>query len=160
MRFSISKLVALTAFVAFAFAATFAMPFGLGFVLLSIVSVLVLPPVVVVGAAVTRGRQQAFFLGTLVSGVTHYVVSVYLGVTIAMVMMSGDLFSGTSGLEDELGPAKYMHLTGYVVGAIGGAMGALTHWFLVPTRSEEDPTSRVARPNADTESESDKGASF
>ncbi|MEM7559256.1 MAG: hypothetical protein AAF394_09035, partial [Planctomycetota bacterium] len=102
MRFSILKLVALTSFVALAFAATFAMPFGMGFLLLSCLSILVLPSVIAVGAAVTRGRQQAFFLGALVSGVTHYVISVYLGVTMGMVLMSGEGVSALTQLEDEL----------------------------------------------------------
>lgn len=159
MRFSILKLVALTSFVALAFAATFAMPFGVGFLLLSVVSVLILPPIITVGAAATRGRQQAFFLGTLVSGVTHYVVSVYLGVTISVVMMSGDLFSGINDLADELGPAKYMHLAGYFVGAIGGAMGALTHWFLVPPACEEDLTSKGAKPDTSSDVESAESVS-
>ena len=147
----------LAAFVVFAIAATFEMPFGLGFLLLSIVSILILPPVILGGCG--NLGPPASVWGTLVSGVTDYAGSVYLGVFLSLVMISGDLFRGINDSEDELGAAKYMHLTGYLFGAVGGAMGDLTHWLLVPTRSEEDPTSWIARPNADADSEYAEGVS-
>ena len=50
----------------------------------------------------------------------HYVISVYQGVTMGMVLISGEGVSALTQLEGELGPATYMHLIGYCVGAIVG----------------------------------------
>lgn len=85
----------------------------------------------------------------------HYVISVYQGVTMGMVLISGEGVSALTQLEGELGPATYMHLIGYCVDAIVGAMGALTHWFLVPVEKEEDPRPEEVESNIEIDAGSE-----
>lgn len=85
----------------------------------------------------------------------HYVISVYQGVTMGIVLISGEGVSALTQLEGELGPATYMHLIGYCVGAIVGAMGALTHWFLVPVEKEVDPRPEEVESNIEIDAGSE-----
>ncbi|MEC8555433.1 MAG: hypothetical protein VXZ82_10555 [Planctomycetota bacterium] len=48
-----------------------------------------------------------------------------------------------------------MHLIGYCVGAIVGAMGALTHWFLVPVEKEVDPRPEEVESNIEIDAGSE-----
>ena len=63
MQFSLKRLLVLFAFANLLIAAAFVFPLLLSMIVLTFVSLVVLPPIVIVGVVHTRGSRQAFFLG-------------------------------------------------------------------------------------------------
>ena len=93
MQFSIAKLLLVTLFVNFMVAASFAFPPQIGFPLLTFVALIVIPPFIIVGAFNTRGLRQSFFLGAMVAGTPHFIVSAYFAVMVAFSVISDGDFS-------------------------------------------------------------------
>ena len=84
----------------------------------------------------TRGIRQAFFLGVMVSGLLHFLTSLYLCFFMAIgILEDPDL----SSLTDLLAGLRYFHLIGIAAGAIGGACGVAAYRLLIqPQRENED----------------------
>lgn len=83
----------------------------------------------------TRGIRQAFFLGVMVSGLLHFLTSLYLCFFMAIgILEDPDL----SGLSDMLAGLRYFHLIGIAAGAIGGACGMAAYRLLIAPRQESD----------------------
>jgi hypothetical protein len=127
MQFSIARLLLITLFVNFVLAATFALPFAVGFMILTFVSLFVIPPFVIVGAVHTRGIRQSFFLGAMVTGIPHFLVCVYCAVIV--VFSFGDLSEMVDSTDEAAGVLRYIHAIGYLLGAVGGGCGMAAYAF-------------------------------
>jgi hypothetical protein len=127
MQFSIARLLAITLFVNFVVAATFAFPPMIGIPLMTFLAMFVVPPFIIVGVANTRGLRQSFFLGAMVTGTPHFVISAYIFVMVIVAGVGGD-FSPSD--FDEVGFYQYIHGAGFLAGSIGGACGMASYWFL------------------------------
>jgi hypothetical protein len=125
MRFSIAKLlVAMFAFNVL-IGLSFAAPSWIGFPILTLIALVVVPPVIIVGAVNTRGPRQAFFLGCMVAGLPHFIVSLYTGVIMVIS------YEDWSWADDETAWIMQMcHLGGYFFGLIGGLSG-VGAWFMI-----------------------------
>ena len=117
MRFSIARLIVATLLVNIVVCLTFAAPFEIGFPILTFISLVIIPPAMVVGVVNTRGARQAFFLGCMFAGLCHFVVSLY----VAAVYSFGAASLSEFGSEDA--PLRYVHLIGYTIGLTGGLSG-------------------------------------
>jgi hypothetical protein len=127
MQFSIARLLLITLFVNFVLAATFALPFALSFIVLTFVSLFVIPPFVVVAVVQTRGVRQSFFLGAMVTGIPHFLICIYYAVMVAAGF--GDLSEVWDIGDEDVGPIRYIHAIGYLLGAIGGGCGMAAYAF-------------------------------
>lgn len=139
MRFSIARLLIATVLVNIILCLSYAAPVWIGFPALSFLSLIIIPPMIIVGVFNTRGARQAFFLGCMLSGIMHWVVSLYMAVMVAMSSFDG---SGMSDLlaADELGIFRSFHIIGYVIGIIGGLSGVGMYFFVT-----SDPTQAVKK---------------
>jgi len=128
MQFSIARLLLITLFVNFVVAATFAFPPIVGILLLTFVAMFVVPPFILVGVVNQRGIQQSFFLGAMITGIPHFIVTAYFFVVCVI--------SGFDGIDlgdlDELADYgyRYVHAIGFLIGTIGGISGMASYWFL------------------------------
>lgn len=125
MRFSIAKLLVVMLLLNVLVCLSFAAPAWIGFPILTLIALIIVPPIIIVGAVNTRGRRQAFFLGCMVAGLPHFLYSLYFGVIMASSL--GDL----SWADDD--GAWWMqasHLGGYFLGFIGGLSG-LGAWYMI-----------------------------
>ena len=129
MRFSIAKLIVVIFLASIVFCLTFAVDPYIGIPLLTFVSLFLIPPVLLVGAVNTRGAKQAFFLGCMISGIAHFVVSVYL----ALFVFMGAL---TDWGDEEV--LRYLHLGGYIFGLIGGCAGVGAYFFVKQDDAKDD----------------------
>lgn len=153
MQFSIARLLLITLFVNFVLAATFALPGAMGYLMLTFVSLFVLPPLLVVGVFNTRGLRQSFFLGAMVTGIPHFVFTVYYGLMIASSVVSEDLNIFLDVDETGLGGLEYVHPIGYLLGAIGGSFGMAAFAFLKIGENQKTPTPSMAISNREHDSE-------
>ena len=135
MQFSIARLLLITLFVNFVVAATFAFPPILGVSVLTFLALFIVPPFIIVGAVNTRGLQQSFFLGAMISGTAHFVVCIYVGVMITASIAEGG-FSGSD--MDELW-LRYLHGIGFLLGTIGGLSGMASFYFLKLGKKSKSP---------------------
>lgn len=131
MQFSILRIMLVTAFVSFVLAAVFGLPTPVGFLVLTFVSLFVLPPFIVVGVVNTRGLRQSFFLGAMISGIPHFLITAYFGCWIAILIVSGEGYASLAndGLVDEVG-MPIVHAAGFLVGTLGGLSGMASYAFL------------------------------
>lgn len=131
MQFSIARLLLITLFVNFVLAASFALPGALGYLVLTCISLFVIPPFIIVGVVNTRGLRQSFFLGAMVSGIPHFIFTVYYGAMVAISLASGDLdgWDELFAADSELGGIQYVHPLCYLMGAIGGGFGMAAYLF-------------------------------
>ena len=140
IRFTIAKLLIATVLINIAVCLTFAVPFEIGFPILTFISLVVLPPMIIVGVVNTRGARQAFFLGCMFAGIGHFIVSVWIFIAFAFGQ-----FGGSSDFKDL---PKYIHLAGYAIGLMGGLSG-VGMFYLVTTgqrRSESNPAKLTSKP--------------
>lgn len=131
--------------IALVLAASFAMPVWLGFPLLTIVSVVVLPPTVLVGAFQTRGAKQAFFLGIVAGGALHYIISIYYAFMVVIALADSgwaEVFSDAEGLT-------YFHPVGYILGLVSGAAGVIAHRFLTSDQNTANPVDEPSNSSAE-----------
>jgi len=119
MRFSIAQLIAVIFLANIAICLTFAAPIEIGYPILTFISLFIIPPALLVGAINSRGSRQAFFLGCMISGMAHFIISVCL--TVFMAIYFNDFATMFTG--DDVAHLKYLHLCGYIVGLIGGCTG-------------------------------------
>ena len=133
MRFTIAKLILATLVINLVVCLTFAVPTEIGFPILTFVSLIVIPPAIVVGVVNTRGVRQAFFLGCMLSGVAHFIFCVY----VAMVFAFGE------AIYDSVNDGfQYMHLIGFIVGLCGGMSGVGMYYWLKFGELREDNSKR------------------
>jgi hypothetical protein len=137
MQFSIAKLLLVTLFINFIVAASFAFPPVIGFPLVTFICLFVIPPFIVVGAVNTRGIRQSFFLGAMVAGVPHFIVSAYMAIMVGFTLSGAD-WSDFTEMES---PMRYMHVLGLLIGALGGVSGMASFYFLKygPKQSPSKP---------------------
>ncbi len=162
MQFSLKRLLILFAFANFLIAAAFVFPPFLSMIVFTFVSLVVLPPVVIVGVVQSRGSRQAFFLGAMVTGTPHFVINLYM---LSMVLVSFDV-SSLLASDSEFNYFGVIHLGLIVIGALGGLMGMVAHAFLLPVSGSENPDQNaesktgtaVAGPWSEEELASDESA--
>jgi lipid-A-disaccharide synthase-like uncharacterized protein len=140
MKFSMAKMMAVMGFVSLVLAAAFAMPPFIGYLVLTIISLLFLPQFIWVGAINTRGRPQAFFIGAILSGIPHFCVSAYFLFAVG-AYMEVDVFDSSNNEEAYM--VNIVHLIGYAIGLFGGLGGVLAHWFIVPKTARESLPERT-----------------
>ncbi len=139
MRFTLGRLFVLTGFVAFIAANVFIFPSNLAAIILFFLATIVFPPFVWIGVIQSRGSQQAFFIGAMVSGIPHFVFSAYFVCTILffsglrldeleIVELWNGLFQSDVGMERGV---LYVHGIGIILGCIGGLSGMLARRMFV-----------------------------
>lgn len=135
MKFTIGTLLLVTLTVAVLLACGFILPAGIGALILTFISLFVLPPFIWVGAINLRGTQQAFFLGAIVSGIPHFVYSAYAAITYVIYRSEG-----LSYILDPEFPRDYcyIHLIGILLGCFGGFWGTVSHQFLIRRSDKKD----------------------
>ncbi len=138
MRFSIAHLILATLVINLVVFMTFAVPFWIGFPIMTLVSLAVIPPAIIVGVVNTRGPRQAFFLGCMVAGVSHFIICIYLASAFAFDV------SGFNSLEDE--PIRFAHFVGILIGACGGLSGVGMYCWL---KSGEPGQAPVEKQNSE-----------
>ena len=134
MRFSLANLLVITGLICLLMAATFGMPSLIGLSLHCFVSLVVLPPIIFVGVLSTKGQRRAFFAGAMVSGIPHFIWSVYFTVTMGFELLDGSgvvLLGGFGGGFN----ISLTHVIGYMIGLMGGLSGVATHRLLAETNS-------------------------
>lgn len=132
MRFSIAHLILATLLINLIVFLTFAVPAWIGIPIMTFISMILIPPAMIVGAFNTRGERQAFFLGCMVAGVAHFIICIYI-----VIAISFD-WSSLSSMEDE--PLRYVHLVGLLLGACGGLSGMGMYKLLNFNKNERDST--------------------
>jgi hypothetical protein len=138
MKFSILNLMLLTFGIALLAGCTFSFP-KIGYLILSIFSVFVIPPFIWVGIVNTRGARQSFFIGAAITGTPHFIYSVYTGIFLATNAISTTRVFGpsgvtetTTGLMDSIDSSMvYFHSIPILLGCMGGGMGMFAYWVLV-----------------------------
>ncbi len=115
MRYSIAKLLLATVAVNVIVCLSFATPVEIGFPILTFISLFLLPPALVVAIINTRSARQAFFVGCMVAGIGHFVMSIYL-----FIIYIFDA-SSLGDISDE--PIRYLHIVGYSLSLVGGLSG-------------------------------------
>ena len=147
MQFSLAKFMVALLFVNILAGMTFALPLAWSVAVTTLVSVLVFPPIILVGCVQTRGLRQAFFLGALVAGTPHFVASVYYFAVFAISLVGGNLIwaelSGASP-SDEEAMIRYVHPICYLIGLAGGLVGMGAHLFLRSAKPAKTPASSTA----------------
>ncbi len=138
MRFSMAKLMVGVLLLNLLLCLSFVTPLNIGYPLLTLVSLAVIPPFVIVGVFNTRGAKQAFFLGCMVAGTPHFIFSVYMAV---MMSFSFSEWVNSSG-DSDAWIMQSSHLVGYMIGALGGLSGLGAFYFI---NSEERSESEVQR---------------
>ena len=126
MQFSLAKFIVLVTFANIILALSFAVPFPVGFYILTVISLIILPPFVIVGAVNNRGPRQAFFLGCLLAGTTHFICSIIFGFLIIQAEWS-DSLDASDGVQFY----QYFHLVGYCLGILGGFSGVAAYFIVV-----------------------------
>lgn len=132
MNFSMARMMAVMAFVCVVLSSAFAMPTIVGWAILTFISTVILPPLIWIGALNLNGKAQAFFIGAILGGIPHFVVSSYFLVALAIEF---DLNTYLSSSDGELFWVNIVHLLGYVTGFSSGMGGVFAHWLLVPASS-------------------------
>jgi len=140
MQYSLKRLLTLFAFANLLIAAAFVFPPLLSMIVFTFVSLVVLPPIVMVGVVQTRGSQQAFFLGAMVTGTPHFIISLYMLIMVS-VTLDIDQLAATS--SDEFDYFGVMHLGFIILGTLGGLMGMAGHVALMGAKTSDG--SRVVR---------------
>lgn len=161
MRFSIARLLIATVLVNLVLCLSYAVPAWIGFPALTFLSLIIIPPMIIVGVVNTRGARQAFFLGCMLSGIAHWVISMYMAV---MFGVSAFDSSGMSDIfeADEFGILRGMHAIGYLIGIMGGLSGVGMYFFVrtdTPKPAETKPSADVTEttPIAETAEPSENG---
>ena len=144
MQFSLKRLLVLFAFANLLIAAAFVFPPLLSTIVFTFVSLVVLPPIVIVGVVHTRGSQQAFFLGAMVTGMPHFIMNLYWLVVVSMTLH----FEQLAGTAEELGSFGVFHLGFIILGALGGLMGMVAHATLLSAKKPDDSKSVREEKNA------------
>lgn len=137
MRYSIAKMLAAMVIINIVVCLTFAVPIELGFPILTFISLIVIPPAIIVGVVNTRGARQAFLLGCMAAGLAHFIISIYIAIYFAFDQ------SGIDELYDS--PLCYIHMIGYTVGLIGGLSGVGMYYLVSLGQSEK----RAVKPFSD-----------
>lgn len=144
MRFSIARLLIATVLVNVVLCLSYAAPVWIGFPALSFLSLIVIPPMIIVGVVNTRGARQAFFLGCMLSGIAHWVTSLYF-----VVVVGVSSFDGSAFLEffdgDEWGILRSFHAIGYLVGVLGGLSGVGMYFFVTESASSATEAAEAAK---------------
>ena len=137
MQFSLAKFMVALLFVNILAGMTFALPLAWSVAVTTLVSVLVFPPIILVGCVQTRGLRQAFFLGALVAGAPHFIGSVYYCIVLGISMAGAGMlpiYQVVYGGDDGTLVLRLIHPLCYLFGALGGLVGMAIHVFL---RSEK-----------------------
>ena len=125
MRFSIAKLLVAMLLLNVLVCLSFAAPPWIGYPILTLIALIVVPPIILVGTVNTRGPRQAFFLGCMVAGLPHFIISLYTGV---VMVISFEDWSWAA--DDGVWIMQMSHVVGYFLGMLGGLSG-LGAWFLI-----------------------------
>ena len=154
MRFSIAKLLVAMLLLNILVCLTFATPAWIGYPLLTLIALIIVPPMIIVGVVNTRGPRQAFFLGCMVAGLPHFVMSLYMGV---MLVFSYEDWSWAN--EEGVRVMQLAQLGGYFLGLLGGLSG-VAGWFLIVGNDAlkdvgEKKTSKDSFPSPDPSFEDD-----
>ena len=155
MQFSLAKFMIALLFVNILAGMTFALPLAWSVGLMALVSVLVFPPIILVGCVQTRGLRQAFFLGALVAGTPHFIASVYYFVMFSIALVNGGLSwaemnTATPSAEEAM--LRYIHPVCYLIGLAGGLIGMGAHLFLrsgKPAKTPANPAAATQSPQSD-----------
>ncbi len=130
MRFSLKSFLMVVLLINLLAGITFGLPTYVSFSLLTFVSLVVFPPIIIVGVVNTSGYRRAFFLGAMVAGMMHYLVSFYYGYTLVLGGIQGDI-SDIDFEGDDVRFLVFMHPIGYLIGVIGGLSGMFAYWSLM-----------------------------
>lgn len=150
MQFSMARLLVSVLVVNVLLCLAFVVPSVVGVPLLTLCSLVVLPPFVIVGVFNTRKARQAFFLGCMVAGTPHFIYSVYLA-----VMVSAS-FSDLSFYDDGGWSMQLFHLGGYFIGALGGLSGVGSYYLI--TSDEKAANERTIEEKQHFDDFSNEGA--
>lgn len=118
MRFSIAKLLVAMLLLNILVCLSFAAPSWIGYPLLTLIALIVVPPMILVGVVNTRGPRQAFFLGCMVAGLPHFIIALYTGV---VMVISYEDWSWADGEVAWI--MQIAHIGGYFLGMLGGLSG-------------------------------------
>ena len=141
MRFSMAKLLVAMLLLNVLVCLTFAAPAYIGYPILTLISLIIIPPAILVGVVNTRGPRQAFFLGCMVAGLPHFIFSVYIAVM--LVFSFSDVTFSTDDESDWL--VQLTHLGGYFLGMLGGLSG-VGAYFLIVASEKDTSDNRVQLP--------------
>ena len=125
MRFSILSFLIVILFVNLLVGLVFGVGGPLAYLLITLIALFVLPPFLWVGLIQTRGVKQSFFIGAIVSGIPHAVITAWM---LSMVVAQGDLIdiwesnNWTEDADDYLF-FNVMHLVFIFLGTMGGLVG-------------------------------------
>lgn len=126
MKFTIGNLLIVTSFIASMLACAFVVPPVIGTAVLTLISLLVLPPFVWVGLINLRGRRQAFLVGAMIGGIPHFIYSAYFGTSIAFYLYAE--FSMEYVFDQEVPRIfGYIHLIGICISCFGGLSGIASY---------------------------------
>lgn len=146
MQFSLGRFIILVSMLSVVLALSFAAPFEIGFQLLTVISLVIIPPMILVGAVQARGVRQAFFLGCLVAGTPHFILSLYYGIFFGFQTIWSDGTPLIESVEDESGGILFLqlfHLIGYAIGMLGGLSGVCAHYFIRDNKRETTPANHI-----------------
>ena len=126
MRFTIAKLLIAMLLLNVLVCLSFAAPAWIGYPILTLISLIVVPPIIIVGVVNTRGPRQAFFLGCMVAGMPHFLVSLYMAVIMVISYQDWDWLD-----EDGVWVMQMSHVAGYFLGMLGGLSGLGAYFMIV-----------------------------
>jgi len=141
MRFSIAKLLVAMLLLNVLVCLAFAAPAWVGYPILTLIALIIVPPIIIVGVVNTRGPRQAFFLGCMVAGLPHFIISLYMGV---MIVLSYQDWSWAT--DDGTWIMQLTQVGGYFLGLLGGLSGVGAYYLLGCGEQQESRT-REASPD-------------
>ncbi|MEL7496993.1 MAG: hypothetical protein AAFN77_05245 [Planctomycetota bacterium] len=133
MKFSIARLIVAITLANVVFGLTFAAPAEIGIPILTFISLVILPPALIVGAVNTRGVRQAFFLGCMFAGIAHFILSTYIA-----IFFSFSPSTFVTDLVEENSVLRYIHLIGYMLGLTGGLSGVGMYYLIAHENKKLD----------------------
>ncbi len=129
MQVSLKTILVVVIFLSIITALSYAVPFMIGYLLLTVISLVVFPPVLVTGVVYSRGSKQAFFIGCMVTGMIHYFINFYMAVSFLIGGAFTNFDIDEVLVEDtEVGLfVRSFTLMMYALGFLGGCSAWVAH---------------------------------